>query len=100
MLCRFWYDYLQHHIVAEHRWWQVLKPLDKRCEIFVTATRDYAGDKNLVRKALIIVVKLCNASSKVNGDVEEWIKQQSRWKIPPFPSGQKGGSLNVTLTLS
>jgi hypothetical protein len=29
---------------------------------------------NLVRKALIKVLKLCKASSKLNGDVEEWIK--------------------------
>lgn len=29
-----------------------------------------------MRKALIKVLKLCNASSKLNGDVEKWIKKK------------------------
>ena len=37
--------------------------------------RDTAGGKSLVRKALIKVLKLCNASSKLNDDVEGRIKK-------------------------
>lgn len=56
MLCRFWYDNLssingEHQNVAEHRWWQVLKPLDKRCEIFVAVSLDKAGDKTDVQSS-------------------------------------------------
>jgi hypothetical protein len=50
MLCRFWLDSLfningEHLIIAEHQWWQALKSLENRCEIFVTESPDKADDK-------------------------------------------------------